>query len=336
MFILRASALYCLCGASECPAPLRDGQTEYKVQKNNLKLVDLVRERKINTVVWRPKDASGPFPLVTINHGAGMAVDNFAEGSYAYLGEALAARGYVVAGWNEYTVVGKQLDYILDSAAIRDSMYNASADPSHDFYELLCDKAVAVGHSLGGGGEFVGADTEVMKNCGGQVPCNGGYTGGYQGLAALSGGFKWDEEGTPDPYLTARRLSIPALFVSGTEDCMVKPLVENYPMYTNMTNSPCRIFANVTGADHCQWAGLSRVAHAACVALEKAAFPCRPTLTAAEQQGYALKYVVPFFESVTKSDPDSLSNLLSMLDDDSANSAIIREFSGCVQSSVVA
>merc|ERR1712137_769935 len=126
-------------------------------------------------------------------------------------------------------------------------MYNASADAAHELHDVLCDKAVAVGHSLGGGAECVGADLEVMRNCAGQSPCNGGYSASYQGLAALSGGFKWDDIDL-DPYETARRLTVPALFVSGTEDCMVKPLLENYPMYTNMTQSSCRIFANVTGA----------------------------------------------------------------------------------------
>merc|ERR1712194_319447 len=147
------------------------------------------------------------------------------------------------------------------------------------------------------------------KKCAGQSPCLGGYSADYQGLATLSGGFKWNgtdpfapapAPGTPDPYASAPRLAIPALFVSGTEDCMVKPLAENYPFYTEMTQSPCRIFANVTGADHCQWAGLSRIAQASCVALEKATFPCKPSLSAREQQSFALKYVLPFLEFITK------------------------------------
>lgn len=316
-------------GAAPCPKALPKGHADYSVKKTNIKLKDDVRERQINAVIWRPVDGTGPFPLVSINHGAGMAADNAIEGGYAYLGEALAARGYIVAGWNDYVAIGSQWDYLLDSAAIRDSMYNASADASHEFHGLLCDKAVAVGHSLGGGAEFVGADAEVMRNCGGQTPCNGGYTASYQGLAALSGGFKWDEDGAPNPYATAPRLKIPALFLSGTEDCMVKPLVENYPMYTNMTHSPCRIFANVTGADHCQWAGLSAVAQAACVALEKAAFPCKPSLSAKEQQAFALKYVLPFFEAVTKGNTAALTGVLADLRTDASRGAVIYEFDGC-------
>merc|ERR1711907_770311 len=102
--------------------------------------------------------------------------------------------------------------------------------------------------------------------------------GSYNGMAALSGGFKWNgtdpfapapAPGTPYPYDSAPRLTIPALFVSGAADCMVKPLEENYPFYKDMSRSSCRIFANVTGADHCQWAGLSKVALAACKLTER-------------------------------------------------------------------
>lgn len=333
---MRLACLAVLCSgvsALPCPPALPASHADYDVVQSSVQLVDSVRERSIPTIVWKPSGV-GPFPLVTINHGAGMPVSNPVEGGYAYLAIGLAARGYVVAGWNEYTMAGMQLDYILDSAAIRDSMYNASANSSDEFHGWLCENSVALGHSLGGGGEFVAADIEVMRNCAGATPCNGGYTAGYQGLAALSGGFKWNQA-PADPYVTARRLAIPALFVSGTADCMVKPLVENYPMYGNMSRSPCRIFANVTGADHCQWAGLTAVAHAACLALERAAFSCKVTLSAAEQQSFALKYVLPFFESVTKGASSALSGLLTTLETDSANGGVIYEHAGCASSDLV-
>lgn len=311
--------------ASDCPL-VQDG-TNFKVVKSQMGLLDAVRSRTIQAVVWRP-DADGPFPLVTVNHGAGMAADDPVVGGYGYLAEALAQRGYVVAAWNEYTLIGRQWDYILDSAAIRDSMYNASADASHVLHNLLCDKAVAVGHSLGGGAEFVAADIKVMKTCGDQKPCNGGYTADFQGLAALSGGFKWSEKGIVDPYETAQRLTIPALFVSGTRDCMVKPMQENYPFYKDMTHSTCRIFTNVTGADHCQWAGLKPVALGSCVVLEKLK-GCAPQLSATAQQDYALKYVYPFFEYVTRGNDVALSGLFKTLNDDSQSGSVIHEHSGC-------
>merc|ERR1711920_225549 len=140
--------------------------------------------------------------------------------------------------------------------------------------------------------------------------------------------------GTTNPYDTAPRLKIPALFVSGTKDCMVKALVEDYPMYANMTQSRCRIFANVTGADHCQWASLSSLAHAACVAGETLG-GCKPDLSAQDQQQYAIKYVLPFFEWITKGNVGAVSSLLSDLEQDSKQGAVAYEFNGCNSETMV-
>lgn len=48
-----------------------------------------------NALVWLP-EGEGPFPLVLIAHGNHSMTD-FSESGYAYLGELLASRGYIVA-----------------------------------------------------------------------------------------------------------------------------------------------------------------------------------------------------------------------------------------------
>jgi dienelactone hydrolase len=63
-----------------------------------------------NAVVWHPADGEGPFPLVLVMHGnANLFLPS--ELGYAYLGEHLASRGYVVASidasaFNGLPVVG--------------------------------------------------------------------------------------------------------------------------------------------------------------------------------------------------------------------------------------
>lgn len=310
-------------GSPSCPTPLEKGQT-LAVTQNSVHLTDMVRGRAVPVIVWRPKASQGPFPLVSLGHGASMSASG-----YVYLGSALAARGYVVVGFDEYETKGTQLDYMLDIAAVRDSMYNASANTSSPFHGLLCDKAVAVGHSLGGGCEFVAADHAVMKDCGNsepnatQIPCaGGGYTADFAGLAALSGGFVFDSDpfaphpkGTPDPYLSAGRLSIPALLVSGTSDCVVTAMGEDYPAYAAMTRSTCRVFVNVTGADHCQWAGLGALEQAGCVLMEKLK-GCKPGISAKEQQAIAVDYVSTWFDFVAKGDTASQAQLFNKFDSD--------------------
>jgi hypothetical protein len=53
----------------------------------------------LNARVWYP-DATGPFPLVLIVHG-NHEMAEFSEPGYAYLGELLASRGYIVASVDE-------------------------------------------------------------------------------------------------------------------------------------------------------------------------------------------------------------------------------------------
>ena len=53
----------------------------------------------LNARVWYP-DAAGPFPLVLIVHG-NHEMAEFSEPGYAYLGELLASRGYVLASIDE-------------------------------------------------------------------------------------------------------------------------------------------------------------------------------------------------------------------------------------------
>lgn len=324
------SALGVCLAATPCPSALPPGAT-LAFRKSSEKLYDPVRKRDIPMLFFRPTNGTGPWPLVTLNHGAGMN----AEG-YEYLGKAFAARGYVVAGFDEYSVEGTQLDYMLDIAAVRDSMLQQTANHTSPFYGLLCDNIIGVGHSLGGGAQFVAADREVMKDCGKTYPCNnGGYTANFQGLIALSGGFNMTSDpdhpsppNTPNPYDSVARLTIPALFVSGTEDCMVKAMTEDFPAYANMTRSKCRVFSNVTGADHCQWAGLKALELKTCNLIEKT-IGCKPDITPDEQQQLALRYALPFADYIAKSDVASFAALVAAMKADGNAGQTIFTFEGC-------
>lgn len=53
----------------------------------------------LNGLVWYP-DGEGPFPLVMIVHGNHLATD-YSDPGYAYLGELLASRGYIVVSIDE-------------------------------------------------------------------------------------------------------------------------------------------------------------------------------------------------------------------------------------------
>jgi len=278
---------------------------------SSVTLHDPVRERDIPTLVWTPSEA-GQYPLVLLNHGAGTGA-----AGYSYMAEALVSRGYVVAAFNECANGCVQEDYMMDIAAVRDIMRN-----SDNYKSLLSGKAIAVGHSLGGGAQFVSADKDVVGNCNGHSPCNGGYTGDIDGIVGMAAGFVFSNDpvvpvpaDTPDPFTSAAKLSIPVLFLSGTHDCMVKSDKENYPAYQSMTKSPCRVFANVDGADHCQFEKQGALALLACKAIEGVK-GCSPSMSPDSQQALSVKYATLFADYVTKADSAALQSLLQELGSD--------------------
>jgi len=294
--------------------------------KSSVTLHDPVRERDIPTLLWTPS-SDGAYPLVLLNHGAGTGADG-----YSYMAEALAAQGYVVAAFNECASKCTQEDYMMDIAAVRDIMRS-----SEQYKGMLSGKAIGVGHSLGGGTQFVAADIDVVKNCNGHLPCNGGYSAEIDGLVGMAAGFVFDNDpvvpvpaDTPDPFVSAAKLKIPVLFLSGTHDCMVKSENENYPAYQSMAASPCRIFANVDGADHCQFEHQGAMALFACKLIE-AAMGCKPTMSPDAQQALSAKYTVMFAEYVAKGDQGALQSLMEGLGADSGISSF--EHEGCDVSS---
>lgn len=295
---------------------------------SSVTLHDPVRERDIPTLVWAPS-APGQYPLVLLNHGAGTGATG-----YTYMAEALTAQGYVVAAFNECASSCVQEDYMMDIAAVRDIMRN-----SDDYKSMLSGKAIAVGHSLGGGAQFVSADKDVVGNCNGHTPCNGGYTGDIDGIVGMAAGFIFSNDpvvpvpaDTPDPFASAAKLNIPVLFLSGTHDCMVKSEAENYPAYTSMTKSPCRVFANVDGADHCQFEKQGALALFSCKAIEKI-MGCSPSMSPDSQQALSVKYATLFADYVTKGDSAAMESLLQELGSDGGIASF--EHEGCSAQTLV-
>ncbi|TVQ85936.1 MAG: hypothetical protein EA393_13095 [Bacteroidetes bacterium] len=62
----------------------------------------------LNAKVWYP-EGEGPFPLVLIVHGNHLA-QNYSDPGYAYLGELLASRGYILASVDQNFLNGSYTD----------------------------------------------------------------------------------------------------------------------------------------------------------------------------------------------------------------------------------
>lgn len=111
----------------------------------------------LNAKVWYP-DGEGEFPLVVIAHG-NHAMEENSEDGYAYLGELLASKGYIVASIDEnflngnwYGDLGGENDaraWIILKHIQQWEEFNS--DEQNPFYNKVDLKNIAlIGHSRGG------------------------------------------------------------------------------------------------------------------------------------------------------------------------------------------
>jgi len=107
----------------------------------------------INARVWYP-DGQGPFPLVLIVHG-NHDMKKFSDPGYAYLGELLASRGYIVASVDENFLngdIGKENDargwLLLKHLEAFRGWNAASGNPFSGRVDL--ENIALIGHSRGG------------------------------------------------------------------------------------------------------------------------------------------------------------------------------------------
>jgi dienelactone hydrolase len=116
----------------------------------------------INGMVWYPQ-GDGPFPLVLIVHGNHTALD-YSDKGYAYLGELLASRGYIVVSIDENFLNSTWINSISNDYSHQENDARGwlllkhleqfrkwSHDNNNIFYNKIdWDKIALIGHSRGG------------------------------------------------------------------------------------------------------------------------------------------------------------------------------------------
>jgi len=127
-------------------------------------------ELPLNARVWYP-DAPGPFPLALIVHGNHNPAD-FSDPGYAYLGELLASRGFIVASVDENFLNDGLFDDAPKPQAVRGWLLlehltlwrEWNQTPGNPFHNKVDVSHIALmGHSRGGEAAATAAAFNRMK-----------------------------------------------------------------------------------------------------------------------------------------------------------------------------
>ncbi|MEY5132706.1 MAG: hypothetical protein RLZZ198_710 [Bacteroidota bacterium] len=195
--------------------------------------------RQIQTEIYYPSYTSGEntpvatfavFPVIVFGHGFAMGWD-----AYQNIWEHLVPKGYIMAfvrTEGSLIPAPSHADFGADLALVVTKMLALNTTAGSPFNGTVKQKAVIMGHSMGGGATMLAA-------------ANNTSIAGIVGLAPA--------ETNPTAIGVCPNITVPALIFSGSSDGVTPPAEHHIPIYQGIA-STCKSFVSITGGAHCYFA----------------------------------------------------------------------------------
>jgi pimeloyl-ACP methyl ester carboxylesterase len=212
----------------------------FEIGRTTITFIDASRgNRSIASEIYYPANSAGinvpvvsttseSFPVLSFGHGFLMSWD-----AYQNIWEALVPQGYIMifpktegGASPSHLEFGKDLSFVIGQMAL------LNLNSSSIFYNRISDKSALMGHSMGGGAAFLAVQ----------------FSNEIDVILTLAAA-----ETNPSAITAAGNLTIPALVIAGTNDCVTPTNTNQLPMY-NVLNSECKSYISITGGNHCQMA----------------------------------------------------------------------------------
>jgi dienelactone hydrolase len=150
--------------------------------------------------------------------------------AYKYLGDSLSNAGYIVAVVNTETGFNKGIQtFGADLASVADNMIGLNINTTSFFYNHIKNKAIVLGHSMGGLATFVSAN--LSNNIVATVNLSAADSGAIANAICSA-------------------ITKPNFSITGTIDCVAPPATNAKLMYDAL-KSNCKYYINITGGTHC-------------------------------------------------------------------------------------
>lgn len=248
--------------------------------------------RQIPTDLYYPADLGGENVPVAAAPPGGFPVLAFGHGyligtSYhTYLWEGLVPAGYILAlPRTEGGLLPNHQALGLDLAFLPRKLREEGQTPGSAFHGAVASTAALLGHSMGGGASVLGAasadDVTAIAN-----------------LAAANT--------NPSAIGAAALVTVPALLLSGGNDCVASPAQHQIPIYEALASS-WKVRLTIDGASHCQFVEAGSL----CV-LGEGGCPA-PTITHVAQKQLTLQLLRPWLDFTLKADRDAWAEFAALL-----------------------
>jgi dienelactone hydrolase len=253
-------------------------KAQYPVGHQSLTYTDPARSnRSVTTEVYYPATlagettpfAAGQFPVIIFGHGFVMAYS-----AYAYFKDAMVPLGYIVVfATTETSMSPSHANFGADLAFLLTKIKSEASNSSSPFYNKLAATSAIMGHSMGGGSSFLACENNATPTC-------------MVTFAAANT--------TPSSITAAQHVTIPALVLSGSVDCVAAPSSNQVPMYDSLA-SGCKVFVSINGGCHCYFADYNFN----CILGEQTC-DVSPPLPRANQEDVTLDFVKLYFDYYLK------------------------------------
>jgi len=230
-------------GALEGEGQLEPEPGPFAVANKRITFTDASRSnRSIPATIYYPGTSAGAdkpiagneanrFPVLVFAHGFSIGI-----GFYNYIWDGLVPAGYIVVMCDtengsifpppDHGAFGRDLAFLVDA------MQAEGANPASFFHAKVGARSAVAGHSMGGGATML--SVQHSQNIDTIVP-----------IAAA--------DTNPSAIAAAPGISIPALVIGGSKDCVAAPASNVRPMYDGLA-SACRHYALIDDGSHCQFA----------------------------------------------------------------------------------
>ncbi len=269
--------------------------------------------RPVLTDIYYPADqsgdnlplAAGEFPVISFGHGFVMVWS-----AYQNFWESLVPQGFILCfPRTEGSFSPSHSDFARDLAFICTAMETEKLEPTSPFFGHIQSRYCVMGHSMGGGCTVLAYqyNPALIKCVATFAPANT----------------------NPSAIAVAPAVSVPSLTFAGTNDCIAPPAQQAQLIFEALDSTACKIYVNIDGASHCQFAN----ANTNCNLGEVFSGCANPPLAAAAQQELVNAVLLPWLHTYLLQNPAYLTPLLDVLAAENGFAALVQcsSTSGIVQ-----